>query len=531
MSLNRFIILIGTILVIILQFSCKNLETENDKNTVYIHIPADPGHLNPITSNEATASTINEHIYETLLERDYDTLDLIPQLAESWSISPDNMRFRFRIKKGVLWSDGVELTADDIIYSFQRIKDPKVACAPLKVYYIDVKNVNKIDRYTVEFQYSKLYFRALDICGSIPIVPKHIFDNGTDFNKHNNNRFPIGTGPYKFEQWSTGKKLVLVLNDKYWGKSPEIKKIVYKIIPEPSVALQMLKKGEMDVMSVRPIQWVRQTNSQKFLKNFYKLQYPSPNYSFIGWNARKPAFSDRRVRTALTLMINRDAILDKLLFGIGEIVSGTVYIKSKYYNKNVKPWPYDPAKARELLKSAGWIDHDGDGILDKDGKKFSFTFTISSGSKFAERLGTIIKEDFAKAGIEMDINRFEWAVFVQKLNKKDFDAVVLSWSLGWEDDPYQLWHSSQTRGEGASNFCGFENREADQIIEKIRSEFDDNRRVKLFYRFHEILHEEQPYTFLYCNPALAVVSKRFDKVKVHTRGLKLIEWKPRGNNE
>ncbi|HPI14432.1 MAG TPA: ABC transporter substrate-binding protein, partial [Spirochaetota bacterium] len=259
-----------------LPIGCGDFSSVRDRHTLYIHLGSEPGHLNPITSTEAVASSINQHIYETLLDRDYDTAELVPQLAESWSISPDRLRYRFRLKKGVFWSDGVELTADDIIYSFRTIKDPKVACAPLKVYYIDVREVRKIDRYTVEFLYSKQYFRALEICGTIPIVPKHIFADGTDFNTHKNNRFPVGTGPYRFERWDTGKRIVLVRNERYKGKAPDLRRIVYRIVAEPNIALQMVKKGEMDMMSVRAIQWVRQTNSDRFVKNFYKLQYYLP---------------------------------------------------------------------------------------------------------------------------------------------------------------------------------------------------------------------------------------------------------------
>lgn len=524
-SKNRVLSAGGVALFIALHSlsACGDFSSVRDPRALYIHLGSEPGHLNPITSTEAVASSINQHIYETLLDRDYDTAELIPQLAESWTISGDRLRYRFRIRKGVLWSDGVELTADDIVYSFKTIKDPKVACAPLKVYYIDVRDVRKIDRYTVEFRYSKRYFRALEICGTIPIVPKHVFGDGTDFNTHKNNRFPVGTGPFRFERWDTGKRIVLVRNERYKGKAPDLHRIVYRIVAEPNIALQMVKKGELDVMSVRAIQWVRQTNSEKFRKGFHKLEYYLPTYNYIGWNAARPLFADRRVRLAMTHLVNREAILDKLLFGIGEIVTGSSYIYSKGYDKSIRPWPYDPAKARDLLARAGWRDTDGDGILDRNGKKFSFTFTMPSGSKFAERLGTIMKEDLSKAGIEMDINRYEWAVFVQKLHQRDFDAVTLAWSLSWEDDPYQLWHSTQVAG--GSNFCSFKNAEADDIIIRLREEFDEKKRVGMYHRFHRILHEEQPYTFLYCTPAQVVVSRRFGDVKVHLRGLNYLEWK------
>ena len=219
-------------------------------------------------------------------------------------------------------------------------------------------------------------------------------------------------------------------------------------------------------------------------------------------------------------------ILDKLLFGLGEIVTGPFYIFGKANDPGIQPWPYDPERARQLLKEAGWIDRDGDGILDRDGKKFSFTFTISSGSKFAERLVSILKEDFARAGIEMDINRYEWAVYLDKIQSRNFDATSLGWSdPDFQDDPYQIWHSSQIRG--GSNYIGFSNKEADRIIEAARTEFNEAKRNRMYHRFHRILHDEQPYTFMYTSPALAVVSRRFTNVKVHTRGMNYLEWKVR----
>ncbi len=519
---NNLLILFFYSALVILP-ACKASSSVKDPSSLYVHLQGEPDTLNPITATDAYATSINGYIYETLLDRDYDTLELTPMLAKRWTISQDKLRYKFFLKKGVKWSDGKEFTADDVVYSFRALKDPKTASAPLKVYYIDVVSAKKLGKYIVEFTYNKPYFLALEICGEMPIVPKHIFDNGTDFNTHRNNRSPVGTGPYKFDKWDTGKKIVLSVNQNYRGPEPEIKKIVYKLVPEINVALQMLKKGDLDVLSVRDIQWVRQTNSEKFVNNFYKLKYYLPNYSYIGWNARTDFFKDRKTRLAMTHLINREEILNKLNFGLGKIVTGNFYIFDKNYNHNIKPWPYNPERGKELLKEAGWADTDNDGILDRNGKKFSFTFTISSGSKFAERLTTILKEDLSKVGIEMNINRYEWAVFVKKLQERDFDAVTLGWSLGYSSDPYQLWHSSQVKD--GSNYCYFINKEADSIIVNARKEFNEKKRVKMYHRFHEIIHYEQPYTFLFCSPALVVVSKRFDNVITHVRGLNISEWR------
>ncbi|MCX7678804.1 MAG: peptide-binding protein [Spirochaetes bacterium] len=503
-------------------FSCRT-ETLRDSNTLYVHLSAEPGTLNPIISTEAIAGAVTKYIYETLLERDYDTLELKPQLAERYQVRAGGLVYRFFLKKGVLWDDGVEFSADDVVYSFERIKDPKVAGAALKVYYIDVIACRKIDRYTVEFVCRRPYFMQRELLGEMPIVPRHVYDDGKDFNTHPMNRHPIGTGPFAFERWDTRKRIVLKRNERYRGSLPEIARVVYRVVPDPHVAFMKLKKNELDVMSLSPLQWTKMSSTEKFEREFYKLKYYLPYYNYIGWNAQRVFFSDRRVRLALTHLINRKVILEKLLFGLGEIVTGTFFIYSKNYSPDIAPWPYDPQKAKELLKEAGWWDSNNDGILDKDGKKFSFTLVYPVNSEYSEKLAVILKEDFAKAGIEMHIERYEWAVFVQKLNNRDFDATSVGWSLGYSGDPYQLWHSSQIK-EG-SNFCSFKNEEADRLIEAARLELDENRRIKLYHRFNRILHHEQPYTFMFCNPALVAVSKRFDNVKVHTMGLNYIEWK------
>lgn len=519
----RGVVRIFIISIVVMVFSCRDFSAVKDPYTIYLHLSSEPATLNPVTATDAYSSSVSGYIYESMVDRDEDTLEIRPDLARGWEILDNGMRYRFYLKKGVLWSDGVELTADDVIYSYNRIMDPKVASAQLKVYYRDIRSVEKIDKYTVEFRYARPYFLALEICGGITVIPRHIFDDGTDFNTHKNNRHPVGTGPYKFEKWETGKKIVLVQNGLYRDKKPDIKRIYFKFIAEENVALQMLKKGELDMMGIRAIQWVRQTNSEKFKKNFYKLKYYHPYYNYIGWNGRSILFSDKRVRRAMTHLVNRKEILQKLLFGLGKIVTGNFYINSKSYNKNIKPYPFDIEKGKSMLKDAGWVDSDNDGILDKGGVKFSFTLTLPSGRKLPERIATIMKEDLAGAGIEMEINRYEWAVFLQKIHQRDFDAVILGWSLGYSGDPYQLWHSSQV--EQGSNFCGFVNAEADRIIERARREFNEEKRIAMYRRFHEIIHEEQPYTFLYCTPALQVVSRRFENVIVHTTGLKIEEWR------
>ena len=302
-----------------------------------------------------------------------------------------------------------------------------------------------------------------------------------------------------------------------------MKKIRFEFIADDTVALQVLKKGELDLAGLRPIQWVRQSQSARFNRRFNKYQYYTPSYSYIGWNQKRPWFSDRRVRRALAMLTNRPAILEKLNYGLGKIVSGPFYFESKDYDGSIEPVPYDPDQARRLLREAGWEDHDRDGVLDKDGVPFRFEFLISSGRRFAERLADILKEDLQKAGIRMEIRKVEWALFTKYLDERNFDAVTLGWSIGLEQDPYQLWHSSQI--ERGSNFVGFDNAEADRIIEEARPEFDRGRRAALYRRLHRIVHEEQPYTFLFASPNLVALHQRFENVVVYPTGVDPLEWR------
>jgi peptide/nickel transport system substrate-binding protein len=445
-------------------------------------------------------------------------------MAKSWEVSGDSLTYTFHLRDDIRWQDGKPFTADDVVYTFQKIMDDKVDAPHLRVYYKDIKQVEKLDDHTVRFTYALPYFKALEFVGGIPVIPKHVFDDGQDFNNHPANRRPIGTGPYRFVEWRTGKQIVLEKNPDYWdaSKPPKLNRIVFKIISDDTIALQVLKKGELDVASLRPIQWMRQTQDARFNETFVKHQYYTPSYRYIGWNLRRPFFQDKRVRRALAQLVNRQAVVNKLEYGLGKLITGPFWVFGYEYDQNLPPIPFDPAGAKKLLDEAGWIDRDGDGIREKDGVKFQFEFLIPAGNAFYTRLATIMKKDFETAGIGMDIRTMEWAAFVNQLNSREFDAVSLAWAFGFDEDPYQVWHSSQA--EKGSNFVGFVNPEADRIMEEARQVFDKDARAALYHRFHEIVYDEQPYTFLYTGPALVVRQRRFDNVKVYKGGLDILEW-------
>jgi len=299
-----------------------------DGDWLVMQLSAEPPTLNLITATDAAAGEVNGYIYESLIKRDEQSLELVPVLAERWEIADDHLTYTFYLKKNIKWADGYPFSAKDVVYSFDRIMDPKVDAAHLRNYYQDIQKVEALDDHTVRFHYRIPYFLALEFCGGIPIVPAHLFREGDDFNQAPIGRMPLGTGPYKLLHWETGKEITIERNEDYWGEKPALKRIVFRIITDPTVGLQVLKQGGLDEMTLRPIQWEKQTQSKRFNESFEKLSYYQPSYSYIGWNMRRPIFSDKRVRRAMTMLVDRELFVKKVLFGAGTVVSGTFYVNS-----------------------------------------------------------------------------------------------------------------------------------------------------------------------------------------------------------
>lgn len=511
-------------IAILLMFAAScGFEVARDPSILSSLLNADPPTLNPVLGIDLNSFTVGKYVYESLLDLDNETLELKPKLAKAWEISPDHLTYVFWLRSDVKWHDGSSFGADDVVYTFEKIRDPKVDAPHLRGYFKELERIEKISEYAVKFKFKKPYFKALEILSGAMIIPKHIFERSQDFNADVSNRSPIGTGPFKFAEWKTGRHIKLVRNDDYWGMMPELAGITFKIVSDQTVAFWLLKKGGLDLSAMRAIQWVRQTDTSAFKDQFRKYRYYLPNCSFFAWNMRRPFFSDRRVRIAMTMLINRQKILDKILLGQGEVVSSDFYRFGKFYNDVIKPYPYDPQKAGMMLDEAGWSDHDGDGLRDKDGEPFRFTLVMAGGDKLSRSIGLFFKEELSKVGIDLEVEQMEWAAMLMRISRRDFDAVSIGRASPLNQDPYQVWHSTQS--ESGSNYVGFENREADKIMEEARLEFDESKRRAMYFKLQEIIHDEEPCTYLFTTPSFVAVAKRFENVKLYRLGLDPLEWK------
>jgi peptide/nickel transport system substrate-binding protein len=531
---------------------------------------SDPQRLNPITVQDASGMEFSYYVFERLLwAADRTSYEPLPWLAESIpALSDDHLVYTFKLRKNIRFSNGKPLTGDDVIFTFKAVKNPLVDDAALRNYVQDLKKVELVngDKYTIQFTMSKPYFRAMRALGDIQILSKQVVDPEglTDrytwdelidiktaqknpsvlkfadfFNSEDMNRNPkylIGSGPYIFEKWETGQTVEFRRNPDYWNRDGSFGKtyperIIIKIIQDEAPAIVAAKNNEVDLMYVmKPIDFVKTlANPEQYkMKNADPTE---PRFDYIGWNMNNPLFSDKRVRLALSYLIDRKTIIDKIHFGMAVPVESPVYFEDKkHFNPDLPLIPYDPQKAKQILSEEGWADSDGNGILDKmiDGKKVEFKFTFLLNTNESRKQAILVVIDaLKKVGIQADIQTLEWAVYLDKTKKHQFDATMGAWILtDYPPDEYQLFHSSQIQGEG-SNFVSYRNDEADKIMSDYRTEFDENKRVEMIKRLQQILYDDQVYTFLWTPKAKYLYAERFRNVRWYPTPLtsyQLTEW-------
>lgn len=511
-------------------------------------ISADTQNMNAIINNDLTAAEFNSLCSSSLAERNYENPEIFqPMMAESWSISDDGKSYLIKLRKNMKWQGfkdvesgeyipPKEVTAEDFKFYIDVIRDEDVHAAPLRTYYHDLEEIKILNDYEFLVKWKNRSYGTLESTLSMSPLPKHFYVkagekfSGTKFNNDSErNRMIISCGPYKFVRWDKDSKVIFEANDDYWGIdygiAPPIKELVFELIKHPNSRFQALLSGKLGQLGLTPDQWVQRSESEEFKKaKLQKYKLLSQSYFYIGYNLKNELFQDKKVRQALTMLVDRERIVRDIFRNEAEIITGPFFKNSKYYDNNIKPYPFDIEKAKQLLAEAGWRDSDGDGILDKDGKKFEFTILAVSSHPIQEKMLPIIKEDMAKAAVDMKIQTIEWSVYLQKLQKREFEVCTLGWSVPYESDPYQLWHSSQADLLNSSNHIGFKNKQADELIEKLRRTFDIKERIRLAHEFHQLIHDEQPYTFLVAPYSLGAVSERYGNLRIFSNSVPSIIW-------
>jgi ABC-type transport system substrate-binding protein len=422
----------------------------------------------------------------------------------------------FHLRSDVRFHDGHVFDAEDVKFTYEAIMNQR-NLSPRTADYEPIKTVEVIDPLTVRVIYRELYSPALSTWG-MGMLPAHLLNSEalrdearrrgrdpkeftlrqSEFNHH-----PIGCGPFCFREWKSDQYIVLDRFEGYWEGPPNYKGYTLRIVPDLLTQEMEFYAGTVDSYGVQPHQVERLKNDPTY-QSFSGL---SLGYTYIGYNMRREPFKDRRVRKALGMAIDVDKIIKYVLYDQGERITGPFVKQTDYYNHAIEPLPYDPKEAVRLLAEAGW-SRGSDGWLEKEGRRLAFTLITNQGNNIRKAILSIAQDSWRKIGIDVRTDVLEWAVFIkERVNKFDFDALILGWGMGIEPDLYQIWHSSQTN-PNQLNFVGFRNEEADNLIVKIRQEYDHDKQVAYCHRLHEIIAEEQPYTFLYVGKWTAILDKR-----------------------
>jgi peptide/nickel transport system substrate-binding protein len=476
--------------------------------------------FNQFVSTDYDTSQVLRFMLFTPLVRLNAEMEYEPYLAESIALSEDGLALAFTIRDDATWHDGTPVTAEDVVWSAQMYMNPDLAFANAQ-YFQFIDRVEKTGDRTVVFHFNEVHSEPLADFLEWEPKPKHLLDGVGPAQMRNApfNRNPVGNGPFRFVSWTPNQQVVFEANEEFFNGRPNLDRVVFRIIPEQTTELTELLTGRVHLIrAVQPSQAQRVESSG----NTRLLRYSSRSYTFLAWNTENPLFADPKVRRALSMAIDRQQIVDALLYGYGTVALTDVLPFQWQFHQKLEPWPYDPEGAARLLAEAGWADTNGDGILDKDGRPFRFTLETNQGNDLRTDMIVIVQNDLRKLGIDAQPRLAEWNSLIDRLKLRDFQSVVSGWSVDFKFDP------TETLGcaGGVYNYPSYCNPEADRLTRQALTTLDPEAARPLWNRYQEIIHEEQPYTFLYYLDERLGVSQRLQGVVGDARGhlVSVHEW-------
>jgi len=516
-----------------------------------------PGTLNYYATNDGITSRLSRYTLEGMVDIDpRDPETIVPSLATSWEVSDDRLTYTYHLRKGVKFADGRPFTSRDVAFTFAVMRDPAVNAEHVRGNFEQVQSLEAPDPHTVVVTYRNRDWRGLASVGyNLRVlnagwfeeqIPKYAADLeieeysttpgtpgfGEVFNKI---RVPgPGTGPYYLPGgYDPSRPIDLVQHPAWWGIQvhPErwnLSKYRTIFIDDDVAAFEEFRKGNFDVMVIDAAAWDDQYSQDEELREtttYYSYDHMGIGFSAITWNARQPPFDDPRVRRAMTLLTDRQWILDEVQRGRGQI--GFCHGKPSYkicQAPGLEPLPYDPEQAERLLAEAGWTDSDGDGVLDRDGERFEVEIKVGSPRRFYSQVVGLLQDSPKKVGIRMTMRTLEWATFIEDYYERRFDAAVLyhSFQDPWIS-PYEAYHSSQDVPRGG-NAPGWRDDEVDDLLERMREEFDEQKRVEMYWEFDRRFQEAQPRTVLIHSKVSVLQNNRFEGVEVLPTGLRFNDY-------
>lgn len=507
----------------------KDAKVEQKKKAeeiVYGITTSPEGKFNPLFSNTQYDGNVNKLVYDSLLKLNAD-IKVEPSLAKEYKLSEDGKKITFVLKDNLKFHDGKPLTSKDIKFTLTALASPDYegdlgsyvqSITGFKDYKEgkekELKGIVTPDDKTIEIMFDVPYSPVLINIGTLSILPEHIWGEIAvkDWTKNENMAKPIGTGPYKFDEFKPGEFVKLSANADYHNGAPNLKKFVFKVVNEETVTAELLK-GSVDIVDMSSIS----KDNAKTLKDgkVEVLKYPNSKIQYMGFNLRNETLKDKNLRTAIAYGIDREGIVNGLLEGNGVVIN-TPMVPTlwSYPKEGLVEYKMDEAKAKDLLKQAGYTDTNGNGTVDKDGKELELSLVVPTGDKIREKTGTIIQDNLSKIGVKVKLEPMEFkAVMGKVVGDHDFEMYLMGNTLEADPDPTPNWYSTQAsdeKGVFGWNIAGFRSPEADKLMNANRSAVNQEERAKVLNEFGKLLNKELPWVPLYVS----------DIVKAYNSGLK-----------
>ena len=498
-----------TLLVLLLVLVTVAVAAAQPAGTLVVGLVAEPVNLDPAQVTDLNSTRVGRRIVESLVTFPEESTQVVPGLAESWTISKDGLRYTFKLRKNVTFHDGTRFDAESVKFSIERQINPehpfnKLGKYPFANFFFgNVKAVEVIDPSTVDFILKEPRASFLTILTSAAasiVSPTAVKKLGADYPTS-----PVGTGPFKFASWERGQRVVLEKNPAYWKFPVKLDRVVYRPIVEDQARLTDLLTGALDLIVGVPPDYVGQ------LENHAKvslLRQVGSHVWYLGINNGKKPFEDKRVRQALNYAVNKEAIVRDVLKGTGAVSAGPVLPKTWGAEPGLKPFPYDPERAKKLLAEAGYPN--------------GFATTLwapesGSGMQSPVAMSTVIQSNLKAVGVNATIQTMEWGAFLAKLRTKEQDLFALSWMAGNEDPDmvlYPLLHSSQHTPAGP-NRALYRNTRFDELLQEARLTTDQAKRAALYRDAQKILMDDPPWIFIDHEVQTAAFAKRVQGFKLH----------------
>jgi microcin C transport system substrate-binding protein len=486
-----------------------------------VTISINPANLSPILESDLESRRVAGNFYLPLFDTDLANYNPFPSLAEKVEISKDKKDYTYTLNSKAIWSDGTAVTSDDVVYSFERMMDPKVNAAAIRGYFDGIV-LTKIDDHKFKFHVDQPPYNILTTLNGFQPFQKKQFVNEPDFNKSKEHLRPVGTGPYIVKSFSRDQAMVLERLPNWWAKDlPQYRAkfnqdtLTYKIISDPALEYEKFIKGDIDLVNFTSDQYVNQVKkgdadkigaSPKDGKKVWGNKLPTDGP--MGWfgialNTKVPMLSSKLTRQGLAYLVDYQTIIDRAFFGQIEQSVSPFGSNTENSDPGLRAkkglYTFNPTKSAELFAKDGWKKEPGQPFLMKmiDGTNtpFHILLKFGTGNPAVSKISVILKEIFKKSGVDLELRAMDGTSLYKDFEEKQFEALVMGWGGGdLAPDPKQLW-ATESIPHG-SNYVSFSNAKADELIKKADLEFNRKKREKIMQQINRIIYEEVPYIFV-----------------------------------